>query len=131
MPFVVIEALRACFVSMALCAGIPHPGSTPKVVILKNEPHTSQRGVKNAPGFACWDDYSTTPPTRLYCAGLTEENTVYVSTHTLQALPHEMLHVLVHRNKLSPHEDPYDSGHSGAIWGRCDNRRAECEGLWP
>lgn len=130
MPFVVIEGLRACFVAMALCAGIPHPGSTPKIVILKNEPHTSERGVKNAPGFLCWEDQVTGQ--KWYCAGMTEASTVYVSTHTLQAIPHEFLHVLSRRKHLGRNpEDPHDAAHGGPVWDRCDNRRAECAGLWP
>lgn len=127
MNAVVLEGLRACFVSVALCAGIRHPGPTPRVHVLPNEPHTSAAGRANAPGFWCGTYADDTPA---YCAGLTDtDGTIYVSTQTLQAIPHEMIHTLTKRKRLSPdpQEDPWDGAHEGRFWA-CDRL---CPGLWP
>lgn len=135
---VVLEGLRACFVSVALCAGVKHPGPMPPVRLVLNE-RNHQTPPKT--GFACGWDFSKPEPFPVtdWCGGLTERENgrlvVYVAATRTQALPHEFLHVLASRFHLYdngyldgyPDDRWMDPGHTGPYW-ECAKL---CPGLWP
>lgn len=121
---IVIDGLRACYLAISLCAGVPHPPPLPSIHIVANEVHVT--GGRERDGFACGEylDGSTA-----YCAGESWHNHVQVSTMTLNALPHELLHHII-EHRVQRDGDP---DHGLPFWQTCVDRKDRlpaCAGLW-
>lgn len=130
----VVDGLRACYLGVAACMGVVNAPVSPHVEIVPNVPHVNLSGVPNSPGFACGEYVDGTTA---YCAGLYERGWVVVSTHTMQALPHEFIHYVVERRHLwksssGDMADTADNDHAGPWW-HCEQKAAvpACVGLWP
>jgi hypothetical protein len=146
--------LKACYLAVAVCVGVPHPPRPPRIEVVADVPHGANNTKHGFPcGTLCLDPppdcgdpsgcpvppgYCTQEATA-YCAGSYDNpprrGVVTVSEQTLDAVPHEFIHHLVQKRRLFPEggkADPGDASHVGPWW-HCE-RKTEipaCGGLWP
>lgn len=96
--------ILAMYLHLAACAGVANPGTPPRVIIGPKE-------YVPCPTALVGTCYDASCKVRYdgECAGLHRGHRVYLGTKTTGALPHELLHEILHG----------DVKHANAAWTRC------------